>query len=66
VVDRSSNGLEERGWEIQDRPLLEETSEPPWYAGPEIRYSEQAEFFANLEGPHQGGQYMTSAGPRPQ
>lgn len=66
VIDRFPNGLIERGWEIQDRPLLEETSEPPWYVGPEIRYSEQAEFFANLEGPHQAGQYMTSVGPRPQ
>jgi hypothetical protein len=66
VVDRFPNGLVERGWEIQDRPLLEEASEPPWYVGPEIRYSVQAEFFANAEGPHQGGQYMTSLGPRSQ
>jgi len=66
VVDRLSNGLVERGWEIQDRPCLPETSEPPWYVGPEIRYSEQEELFSNMEGPHQMGQYMTSNGPRPQ
>lgn len=66
VIDRLPNGLVERGWEIQDRPCLEETSEPPWYVGPEIRYSEQAELFSNAEGPHQAGQYMTSNGPRPE
>ncbi len=66
VIDRHSNGLVERGWEIQDRPWLEEASEPPWYVGPEIRYSEQEELFSNVKGPHQAGQYMTSEGPRPQ
>ena len=66
VVDRFENGWIERGWEIQDRPLVDGDSEPPWYVGPEIRYSVQADLFVNLEGPHQGGQYMTSSGPRPQ
>ena len=66
VVDRLPNGLAEPSWEIQDRPWLGESSEPPWYVGPEIRYSEQVELFSNVEGPHQAGQYMTSNGPRPQ
>ena len=66
VIDRLPNGLVERGWEIQDRPWLEEASEPPWYAGPEMRYADQEELFLNVEGPHQAGQYMTSSGPRPQ
>ena len=65
VVDRLPNGLAERGWEIQDRPWLEEASEPPWYVGPEIRYSDQQEFFTSREGPHTAGQYMTSSGLRP-
>jgi hypothetical protein len=66
VVDRLENGLVERGWEIQDRPWLDDTSEPPWYDGPEIRYSEQAELFANPIGPHPGGAYMTTSGMRPE
>jgi hypothetical protein len=67
VVDRYENGLMERGWEIQDRPLLDnDSSEPPWYVGPEIRYSVQAELFANPVGPHPSGLYMTSSGLRPQ
>ena len=66
VVNRFPNGLVERHWEIQDRPLLEETSEPPWYVGPEIRYSVQADLFANPVGPHPSGLYMTSSGLRPQ
>lgn len=67
VVDRFENGLVERGWEIQDRPLPDsDVSEPPWYAGPELRYSVQAEWFANPLGPHPSGAYMTTAGLRPE
>jgi hypothetical protein len=66
VVDRFENGVVERGWEIQDRPYLENRSEPPWYVGPEIRYAVQAELFANPAGPHPSGMYMTTAGPRPE
>lgn len=66
VADRLPNGLAEPSWEIQDRPWLAEASEPPWYVGPEIRYSEQEELFSSVVGPHQAGQYMTSNGPRPQ
>jgi hypothetical protein len=67
VVDRFENGLVERGWEIQDRPLADnDSSEPPWYVGPEIRYSVQAELFANPAGPHPSGAYMTTSGLRPQ
>jgi prepilin-type N-terminal cleavage/methylation domain-containing protein len=67
VVDRFESGLKERGWEIQDRPLVDnDSSEPPWYVGPEIRYSVQAELFANPVGPHPSGLYMTSSGLRPQ
>jgi prepilin-type N-terminal cleavage/methylation domain-containing protein len=67
VADRFENGLMERGWEIQDRPLMDDdASEPPWYAGPEIRYSVQAEWFANPLGPHPRGAYMTSLGMRPE
>jgi prepilin-type N-terminal cleavage/methylation domain-containing protein len=66
VVDRFENGLKERGWEIQDRALLDsDSSEPPWYVGPEMRYEVQAELFATPLGPHPSGLYMTTMGLRP-
>lgn len=67
VVDRHENGAMARGWEIQDRPLLsDDVEEPPWYAGPEMSYAQQAGFFAHPAGPHPSGLYMTSSGLRPQ
>jgi hypothetical protein len=67
VVDRFENGLKERGWEIQDRPLADnDSSEPAWYVGPEIRYSVQAELFGNPVGPHPSGAYMTTMGLQPE
>jgi len=67
VIDRFPNGQMERGWEIQDRPLLsEDVTEEPWYIGPEISYFMQEQLFADEPGPHPPGQYMTTSGPRPQ
>jgi hypothetical protein len=67
VVDRAANGQMERGWEIQDRPVVSDgAKEQPWYIGPEIRYSMQAEWFAMPAGPHPPDLYMTTSGLRPQ
>lgn len=67
VVDRFPNGAIERGFEIQDRPVLSEANpEQPWYVGPEMTYLDQARVFANERGPHSGGLYMTRRGLYPQ
>lgn len=66
VVDRLPNGLIERGWEIQDRPLLtDETLHEPWHVGPEISYVVQAGVLANEAGPHPAGSYVTTSGTWP-
>jgi hypothetical protein len=63
VVDRFPNGMVERGWVIQDRPILtDDTLHDPWHAGPEITYAMQADILAKEEGPHPSGTYMSTAG----
>lgn len=66
VVDRFPNGLVERGWEIQDRPLLsDDVVHEPWHVGPEISYVVQAGIIAHEQGPHPAGTYTTIRGQWP-
>jgi type II secretory pathway pseudopilin PulG len=46
------------GWEIMDRPLLDDANEEqPWYIGPEALPWQRDLMVADLPGPHQGGAY---------
>ncbi len=65
VLDRLPNGEMERGWDIQDIPLPYNDAIPePWYVAPEVSYATQEFYFAEHEGPHPPGQYVTTGGLR--
>lgn len=66
VLGRLPNGDIEPGWDIQDVPLPYNDATPePWYVAPEISYAQQEFYFAEKEGPHPPGMYVTTGGMRP-
>ncbi|TWU28205.1 hypothetical protein Pla144_14920 [Bythopirellula polymerisocia] len=64
TVTRNDNGKPEGpGWEIHDRNLLDDdVIEEPWYIGPEMSHLSQQRMFANEQGPHNSGLFMTRGG----
>jgi hypothetical protein len=51
------------GWELVDRPVIEEKDpHDPWYFGPEINFAQAETMFAERQGPHQSGLYYDSSG----